>query len=296
MSWLYSQALVEAYSEDCSSAGVPSARLSEMPMPQAYCAPDRMTAFSRCSRFGMTCEPLTDDHGGILLTWYLAGFPARTSAEPEKGQELTEIAAGFGGRWRELSVRYDPVTSSWKTHRCLWDEDLSVCSLTLPTWGSMRDGVLLERMTLALPTGGSDVGLWPTPVQSDWKGATSVAACKEWKTRGKNLPERVLLANAAAACFAGTSSITNTLENTAVQIVKGRGLIPTPSATDFKGSAKNGQRCGQLTDPAAGVIPPGGRLNPTWVEWLMGWPLGWTDLSPLATARSHSAPRLPGAC
>jgi len=27
---------------------------------------------------------------------------------------------------------------------------------------------------------------------------------------------------------------------------------------------------------------PGGQLNPTWVEWLMGWPLGWTDLNPLA--------------
>jgi hypothetical protein len=25
-----------------------------------------------------------------------------------------------------------------------------------------------------------------------------------------------------------------------------------------------------------------GRLNPTWVEWLMGWPLEWTDLKPLA--------------
>ena len=27
----------------------------------------------------------------------------------------------------------------------------------------------------------------------------------------------------------------------------------------------------------------GGQLNPTWVEWLMGWPLGWTDLKPLET-------------
>lgn len=25
----------------------------------------------------------------------------------------------------------------------------------------------------------------------------------------------------------------------------------------------------------------GGMLNPTWVERLMGWPLGWTDLKPL---------------
>ena len=33
----------------------------------------------------------------------------------------------------------------------------------------------------------------------------------------------------------------------------------------------------------------GGSLNPTWVEWLMGWPLGWTDLKPLATDRCPSA-------
>jgi len=26
-------------------------------------------------------------------------------------------------------------------------------------------------------------------------------------------------------------------------------------------------------------------LNPTWVEWLMAWPLGWTDLRPLETDR-----------
>ncbi|KJH67258.1 hypothetical protein UF16_11095 [Chromobacterium violaceum] len=24
-----------------------------------------------------------------------------------------------------------------------------------------------------------------------------------------------------------------------------------------------------------------GQLNPEWVEWLMGWPIGWTGLKPL---------------
>ena len=28
-----------------------------------------------------------------------------------------------------------------------------------------------------------------------------------------------------------------------------------------------------------------GRLSPSWVEWLMGWPIEWTDLAPLATDR-----------
>ena len=31
----------------------------------------------------------------------------------------------------------------------------------------------------------------------------------------------------------------------------------------------------------------GGKLNPTWTEWLMGWPLEWTDLKPLAMDKSH---------
>ena len=44
---------------------------------------------------------------------------------------------------------------------------------------------------------------------------------------------------------------------------------------------------------AKGIITPderkqmtagsGGQLNPTWVEWFMGWPLEWTALKPLAT-------------
>ena len=28
-------------------------------------------------------------------------------------------------------------------------------------------------------------------------------------------------------------------------------------------------------------LPTGGYLNPVWTEWLMGWPIGWTDLKPL---------------
>jgi hypothetical protein len=31
----------------------------------------------------------------------------------------------------------------------------------------------------------------------------------------------------------------------------------------------------------------GGQLNPEWVEWLMGWPIGWTGLKPLAMDKFH---------
>jgi hypothetical protein len=35
---------------------------------------------------------------------------------------------------------------------------------------------------------------------------------------------------------------------------------------------------------------PTGKLNPTWVEWLMGFPLGWTDLEDSETPSSHKSP------
>ena len=69
--------------------------------------------------------------------------------------------------------------------------------------------------------------------------------------------------------------------------VEVRRAWPTPSATDYKGSSKPGQRRGQLTEP----IEPGsgGRLNPAWVETLQGFPEGWslTDGPPL---RDHNTP------
>lgn len=62
---------------------------------------------------------------------------------------------------------------------------------------------------------------------------------------------------------------------------------PTPCATDYKGSGKNGV----LRDRLDYAVERGatkskfysqrtdGKLNPAWVEWLMGFPIGWTDLN-----------------
>jgi hypothetical protein len=66
------------------------------------------------------------------------------------------------------------------------------------------------------------------------------------------------------------------------------GMIPTPSATDAKGSRRHGYMIEgnagtTLTDYALGTSDsPGSRgekllcLNPRFVEWLMGWPIDHT--------------------
>jgi hypothetical protein len=84
MSWLFSQALVEEYLVDTSSDGEQFALLNGNLTQQAYCAPDKMTVFSRLFRFGMTYKPLTASRGEELLTLYRAGFHAKTS-QPQGG-------------------------------------------------------------------------------------------------------------------------------------------------------------------------------------------------------------------
>ena len=72
---------------------------------------------------------------------------------------------------------------------------------------------------------------------------------------------------------------------------------PTPVTRDYKdsGSQESLQRARDKREsPGLGLLvgaQGGGNLNPTWVEWLMGWPLGWTDLKPLATDKSHFVPQ-----
>jgi hypothetical protein len=69
-----------------------------------------------------------------------------------------------------------------------------------------------------------------------------------------------------------------------VEAIAGR-IWPTPSATDYKGSSTIGQRRRQLSEAAA----IGGQLNPTWVEWLMGFPIGWTDSAGSGTLLSRNS-------
>ena len=173
MSWLFSRALVAEYSAGTCSDGARSALLNGSHTPQAFLPPDRMTDFSRHSRFGMTFAPLMEGRGAELLTWFLEVSRARTFRLPAKGLGWTGKEADFGKRWRGLFLKFNRATCWWRTHQCLFQEDLPRYSLTLPQWGLMLDGELLEQVTLVRPMSAKGCGLLdstPTkvmPVETD---------------------------------------------------------------------------------------------------------------------------------
>jgi len=167
MSWLFSRALVEEYSAASCSDGEPSAQLSANHTPQAYLSPDKTTDFSRLSRFGMTFAPLTESLGAELLTWFLAGFPVRTSAQPERAPESTGNAVDCGAKWQGSFAKYDQATSLWKTAQCSLLEDSDEFSETWPRWGLMRDGECWERITSVPLISANESGLLLTPLKID---------------------------------------------------------------------------------------------------------------------------------
>jgi len=76
-------------------------------------------------------------------------------------------------------------------------------------------------------------------------------------------------------------------------------MYPTPTVGDAKASGASGYSTDSgrhsgitLTDAICGEAASGrsGKLNPSWVEWLMGWPIGWTDYEPLSCMSSDHPP------
>ena len=301
MSWHFSQALVAAFSAGTCSAGAQSAPSNGTPTQGMCWSPGKMTDASKPSRFGMTFKPLTDDHGEAVLMSFLEAFPAKTLAQPEKAQALTESDQGCGRTWPESFARWDRASSSWKTPQCSLLADLDVFSETWPRWGMMRAGECSEQSMPVLRTSETGSGLWLTPTcmniaptdgrrksreafrasigRSDALGglAEQVATPKFWPT--PKTPNGGADNSANKTRPSGHKGTTNLLG-----AVK---MWATPKCQDSRHASWDRNKS-NLGEQVAGLH--GGKLNPTWVEWLMGWPLGWTDLKPLETDKSHSAP------
>ena len=283
MSWLFSRALGEAFSADICSDGEQCAPLSLTRMPRAYLCSDKMMGFCRRSPFGMTFGLSTEQSGEELLTWFLAGFHAKTLAAQEMAQESEVNGQAYGQKWRGSLAKYDHATHSLKTAQCSLFEDLSLSSVILPRWGTMLNGELYQQPIAERLTSEKESGsLLATPTATANQLSPSMMkhpGCAMWATPTTmdKLPPKSAeaLEREATVARPGRSKPANLRDQ-----VSNMQNWPTPRAFMHKDST---------TDRGKGNLGEvvGGKLNPTWVEWLMGWPLGWTDLQPLAMDKFH---------
>jgi hypothetical protein len=266
--------------------------------PDQFYWPDKPTEHSRLSRFGMTSEPLTADRGAELLTLFLEDSRAKTYPSQAVGMDWTENVADSGGKWRESLARYDPDTHSLKTAQLSLIEDWTGCSVTLPRSGLMLDGQCWELPMLGRITREIESGFLPTPVATDAGSGrfnTSVG--------GKPRPTLALMARKdlwpTPNAMLATSDLNFQVSGDGRKKPNKLGwavaqkMWPTPTAHNAKET--NAPSEAQRNTPTL-AAQAGGQLNPNWVEQLMGWPIGHTDLKPLGTDKSPNAVQQPGEC
>lgn len=171
MSWLCSRALVADFSPGMFSGGDRFVPSSSTHTPQAFLCSDRMTAFSRLSRFGMTFGPLTGGLGEAVLTSFLAGFHARPTPPQLRAGTLQTISGRkCDGSWQmQLPGTY--------LQRTLHGRPSMLHATTSKRWVTTPAQLPLERRTWAVTTFGPDLGYLHTPTT---KANYCAASMQKW--------------------------------------------------------------------------------------------------------------------
>jgi hypothetical protein len=180
MSWHFSRALVAEYLGVSLTDGEPSVLWKSMPHAQDDSCSGKMKDTCHHSPYGIMYSPLTHESGEELLTSCLAGFPARTSVLPALARGSTENEAGCGEKWHESFVKWDPITSSWKTRQLSLLADLDEFSETWPAWGTMRAGECWEQTPPDFPITEPACGWLPTPSGVNGGRNNTMGRVDEW--------------------------------------------------------------------------------------------------------------------
>ena len=199
----------------------------------------------------------------------------------------------------ELYPRYSPEDAMWKTSPDLQlslkmeGQATSQKSLVdFPKSGMTVDGTLYPLKTQAHRTCVNGGFLLPTPVadgdrRTNYKqGGTSLGYAArnlmQWNTPNTmdslNCKSQKALDYEYNTARPGRTNPNNLRDQVAVQ--EGLRLWRTPTGDDANNATRTSGAFQSLT--RASGSSPTGQLSATWVCWLMGLPLGWDSLEPLA--------------
>ena len=97
-----------------------------------------------------------------------------------------------------------------------------------------------------------DAVMYPTPRARDYKDSVTTVPPSVQKGRNPSLGQKIAM----------------------------KQMLPTPSASEHKARMQGNTQASNCITALAQKEKPGGRLNPEFVEFLMGYPMGWTEIEP----------------
>ena len=211
----------------------------------------------------MTTSKVTNQ-SHIQQTLFAVDSPAKTSqlqaykkASRKKPDQVSFLNSSESYAW------LDPNTLSWKTWQRSLIEGWTSFSGSFPKQGTMQNGQLYQQVLWEPVINDQDFGSLPTPTKQDFK------------RRGPNSKQQGL-SNTENWAMLPTPT---TMDHLPQQI------LPTPSANEHKYSmSKEDHQSGPCLAAMARkdrLSVPTGKpmsLNPAFVEEMMGYPIGHTDL------------------
>lgn len=269
---------------------------------------------------GVTCDPSTVARGVALWMGSLRATRASRSASPAADAE-SWTRGTCGPTSGASSARSNRDGSLPRTSPATWTLGSPRSWPTLPPSGSMRRGVCsplpaVEPRTCAdayiglVPTpttdhglgGGSHarakaqrMGLIPTPTAIDSTGGRTNRSPSPGASVRPTLAKWVRIPTPTSMDSVGARNRTSGRSNPESKHHDGMTLndfvrlYPTPTARDYRSGKASEATHARNSRPLSEAV--GGTLNPQWVEWLMGFPTGWTDCAPSATRLCRQSPR-----
>jgi len=288
MAWIYAPEVASGPLPSRQSASAePCATSSETPTASGFCSAGCSPATCCPPPSGTTCVASTGDPGVDAWISSLEAFPASPTASPGSEAE-TPMSVIFGPTSSGCFARYDPESRSWRTSQAslLTEEGWQEWSASWPRSGLMRSGRCYRLRGLERRTGGNGSGSWPTPeTPHGGQGLPAdpvVRGNSVYTQDGRKV--QVGLRVMAQGLWPTPTGSPNNNRNTKAKpceldgthgwsLASAAMTWPTPTVNDSKNNPGPSQ---YDRSPALNTVI-GGQLNPTWVEWLMGWPLAWTD-------------------
>jgi hypothetical protein len=208
--------------------------------------------------------------------------PASLSVTPGS-DEARKMTVRSGRKCLESSMRQDPLgslermlagSSAWNSTKCL---------LTWNWKATPRGRSILELSASTPRTAGCESGLLPTAQAFDAKAENGWIPGSEWD---RNKKDHTLPQSIAKLTLLKTPSSVET-EGGVMEIRPGCdghyklrdqiAMLPTPKSQNSTGAGEHGQGGEDLQTAIVGTSR-GLKLQPAFVEHLMGYPIGFTDL------------------